>query len=934
MSKLIIIDHTLTDVGGHHFTYNRSIADAALARGMSVVVGANKRCVLPRGGDGRERVIPAFDAFWYSDDTDPASFARDIWMFLQAARFEGADHCLIHSLGLLDFVGVLAYLTNHWDGQGTFHVLCRRDWREFEDHAASLVVRSLLHELESRPELQRGLRFYTDTERLTDQYRRLSAIPFTTAPIPFSRELHEAVAAAAKVPLGERRPLTIAYFGDARREKGFHLLPEAIRHVRDTLGAGSAVRFFIQGNFNVPGGEPGIAQARRALEGLEGVEIEVTRVALGPETYAQRLAESDIVVIPYEHDRYAFRSSGVFVEAAAAGKVPVVPANSWMGMASGQTGAVRYAYARELGAAIVRAIEGYDGYARAAQEHAPLWRASATGAAFLEFLLAGDRPSAGAQLPAIAGFKNAPVALVVLDAGAQLNRNGASRTQSAQLDYLTRAGCDIYVLGYTSQYGLDLRTARRTLLDELARFSIRGLWLSWFPWIEGNRRLSFSHSRRTIAQGAAPAEMLRDVPFDRVSLIWTNYAAAADLTQQLKARCRPDVLSVVEMHDLVSHGNTDKVGRLPDFLHELGTLRGFDVRISVSEAEAAIVREAGMGVTLATPYSQVEPPRLEDLAGCCDVAEVLHACGSSLPSVNYNLAWSHRETTQILRLQKESALDILLVASDTDANAAALRWFVEDCYPLIAGRPNIVVAGSLWNRREAFRHERLFWAGLVDSLRPLYAAARVIIAPVISGTGVKIKVIEMLALGKPFVATRESLAGLPDELETLGCDGATSFARRVSDLLRSRSARVEAAAQASGLATRVSNQRSYLGTVDAPIRAHWGDSWPLLAIPDEAQAAPTLIEFDEEIRAMNQACAVAALVSVEEAVGRLDFTAMPAGLFDRRINDLRAIFESLYVRRDAPIVRADYERYRTAPRHASATQFIEDLRDAQRIAFK
>jgi hypothetical protein len=49
-----------------------------------------------------------------------------------------------------------------------------------------------------------------------------------------------------------------------------------------------------------------------------------------PEEYAQTLKHADIILLPYDPDVYAEATSGIFVEAVVAGKIPLVSRGTWM----------------------------------------------------------------------------------------------------------------------------------------------------------------------------------------------------------------------------------------------------------------------------------------------------------------------------------------------------------------------------------------------------------------------------------------------------------------------------------------------------------------------------------------------------------------------------------------------------------------------------
>ena len=69
--------------------------------------------------------------------------------------------------------------------------------------------------------------------------------------------------------------------------------------------------------------------------------------------FPQRLA--DLVLIPYSAQSYRYRSSGVLVEAMAAGKPVVTTAGSWMAAQLTPQNAILFDDPKDLGRAIAKA---------------------------------------------------------------------------------------------------------------------------------------------------------------------------------------------------------------------------------------------------------------------------------------------------------------------------------------------------------------------------------------------------------------------------------------------------------------------------------------------------------------------------------------------------------------------------------------------------
>ena len=98
---------------------------------------------------------------------------------------------------------------------------------------------------------------------------------------------------------------------------------------------------------------------------------------------------ADIVLLPYDSDLYRRRSSGILVQALAAGCPVIVPAQSWLAGQPAPGAALEYDTPAELAAAARRAIEEWPALKRAATEGAQAWDGTAAAARFVGLLLQG-----------------------------------------------------------------------------------------------------------------------------------------------------------------------------------------------------------------------------------------------------------------------------------------------------------------------------------------------------------------------------------------------------------------------------------------------------------------------------------------------------------------------------------------------------------------
>lgn len=108
-----------------------------------------------------------------------------------------------------------------------------------------------------------------------------------------------------------------------------------------------------------------------------------------------------------------------------------------------------------------------------------------------------------------------------------------------------------------------------------------------------------------------------------------------------------------------------------------------------------------------------------------------------------------------------------IIGSDNEANWEGLQCFLLHSWPLIlAGNPNarLVVAGKL-GKQLSEQHVTQLPAGVitegwVKDLGGFYRSLRLVLNPVLRGTGLKIKTVEALAHGRPVVSFPVGLEGI------------------------------------------------------------------------------------------------------------------------------------------------------------------------------
>jgi GT2 family glycosyltransferase/glycosyltransferase involved in cell wall biosynthesis len=125
-------------------------------------------------------------------------------------------------------------------------------------------------------------------------------------------------------------------------------------------------------------------------------------------------------------------------------------------------------------------------------------------------------------------------------------------------------------------------------------------------------------------------------------------------------------------------------------------------------------------------------------------------------------------------------------------NLMAMRRFVREVWPLLEDCSLHIIAGA---RRQEFIAPGEFempgveLEGFVSDVRPAYACAELVIAPLAASAGTNIKVLEAMAMGKAVVATAAGINGLDVAGAVALAEGPAAFAAAIESLLKDPDAR-------------------------------------------------------------------------------------------------------------------------------------------------
>lgn len=139
------------------------------------------------------------------------------------------------------------------------------------------------------------------------------------------------------------------------------------------------------------------------------------------------------------------------------------------------------------------------------------------------------------------------------------------------------------------------------------------------------------------------------------------------------------------------------------------------------------------------------------------------------------------------QLNSTKKYDLVYVASSNEHNVKSAKWFFEEVYPKLNTTLSICVVGKINDHIPELPNVTKMH--FVEDLNRVYSESRVAICPMLSGSGLKIKVVEALSFGLPVVCNPRGIDGLINKTNN-GClvtEDATTFSKYIEQLLTDKS---------------------------------------------------------------------------------------------------------------------------------------------------
>ncbi len=383
------------------------------------------------------------------------SFTETLAEILPTLNLTPEDQIFIHTFGI-EQLEELYYFLAKSDREllPTYHLLFRRDTDEaLVINVKGMGLKVCLQAFYDSQLWPSKIRFYTDTEDLVRKHNALSPVQLSQVPIPFRQEklINQSFQEV-------KNYIHLVYLGDARSEKGYQHLPNLIDALWLNYVQPNKVKFTIQSNYNIEGGEVEILAAKLALSQYPESKIKLIDHPMQPDDYYQLLASADIVVLPYNPQNYQ-RTSGVLTEALAAGKPVVVPNGSWLAQQVDESRASIYRDPQDLPQAVIRLLENLPTFTQSAKSFSIHWRSRQSPDYFLDCLLKPvDWPSVKLPIEQTQSVQLPPSVLLILSADLILEGENLEK-----LNYFCRCGYRVYSIFYTSEKVVNLNSLKQIL---------------------------------------------------------------------------------------------------------------------------------------------------------------------------------------------------------------------------------------------------------------------------------------------------------------------------------------------------------------------------------------------------------------------------------------------------------------------------------------
>lgn len=389
--RLFVVDPSLKDARGHHFTLTKNVSVSARNGGLDVYWLAaldasdelqsspeliptfgrsmysayqssknhKKNFIVSRLSQLRSLLLPAsrLDAQRLASSSEEGALKASIEAALGEAiktyRIGPSDRVLFHTADGATYEA-LSDLMQTLDPADLpqIHVCTPYDpFGVMPNRRSPGTILDAINQLKALHLLGRRIYLHAENQLLAKHLSevwgcKVSALNLPAQEITEDMKFHAREFRKTRLHLNKDQFLVVS-LGAARLEKGFHLFPDVVRRVFEFAGEGefaevpaAKIKFVLQASAQIVGRHPNISKAIEKLQFYPKDRVELLMEPLSDLDYGNLTLASDAILMPYDQEAYRVRGSGVVSEAILARKFIVAKARSYPGvMAQWQGGA-------------------------------------------------------------------------------------------------------------------------------------------------------------------------------------------------------------------------------------------------------------------------------------------------------------------------------------------------------------------------------------------------------------------------------------------------------------------------------------------------------------------------------------------------------------------------------------------------------------------
>ncbi|MCJ2043560.1 glycosyltransferase [Methylobacterium sp. J-078] len=779
MKRLFIADPGFMSPRGHNADLSNNLCHGALELGIECHILTHR---LFRESNYGLPTIPAFTFSpydpprWLRRSASPAmgptisTLSRDLISI--SPRFSNSTVVFFHSASLSMLNDIIDYLLAEPEEETPcflVRVMYAADPSGFPYPA--WYIDQLYKKLRNSGFVGRKIILCSETRAMESYLSGWLGLPVT--------QLHHATAFAtqtgpARKASAKNEPFKVTFLGEARREKGYDLLPQILKGLNN-LSAFTAVELNVQCATNAidPAEKSFVSSVNSEIDTIGGsTKVVYHKSHLSPEKYRDLIEYSDFIVLLHDPASYGLRGSAVFNDAVLSAKPFLVRRGTSMEQEADLPGMVTWDDKKPVSEQFIFAFQNQDQLKSESYRASLQWSRSCKPTEVISKIL---------QLYDLRD--RSPVPKTVLHVFPNWFGQGGSHVFRAHTDYLVSRGfrvIDIVVGTSESSNEAEVDFYKKLFngtSDHSTFFTFHlqrelsiGLNEQSSHVAEGHNVPSFAQEARWLLDSNVPNLLARIIANASVCFSLINYAfnmPFASLTNGSKV--------ILDSLDVRSHQYDIESGVKQSGNNELDTelawMKRADGIIFINEAEKVL-------------FEQENPSSRNNITTfpVCSYQkkETYHSNMSRLKLENFHsVPAEKRERLSQFMDDNGSVPRIVFVGGSSHlSNLISLDWFIREVLVrhFSENAFEFIVFGSIGESYpEGIPGVEFF--GRIPHLLPILQHASAVILPIVEGTGLPIKSLDAVLAHSAVVATRKAFAGMPRAADFLNlADSDVEFA--------------------------------------------------------------------------------------------------------------------------------------------------------------